>query len=52
MKKKKLIKTLLEILEEWGTDLDADLDGTNNGYYDALVEILKKEEEDENERKI
>lgn len=46
MKKKKLIKTLLEILEDWGTDIDADLNGINGSYYDELVEILKDEEKD------
>lgn len=44
MKKKDLIKTLLHILEDWANDSRADIDGTNGEYYDALVNILKEEE--------
>lgn len=44
MTKKDLVKTLLEILEDWDRDIRADLDGPNSGYFDAMVEILKEEE--------
>ena len=44
MTKKKLVETLLEILEEWDNDHSADLNGPNGAYFDAMIEILKEEE--------
>ena len=52
MTKKKLVKTLLDILEDWEHDYSADLDGPNGSYFDTIVEILKEEEEKDNECKV
>lgn len=45
MKKKDLIRELLELATAWNNDIDADLDGVNNGYITELLEILTKEAE-------
>ena len=45
MTKKKLVETILEILEEWDNDHSADLNGPNSAYFNALEEIIKEEEE-------
>lgn len=45
MKKKDLVKELLELATTWNNDINADLDGINNSYITELLEILTKEAE-------